>query len=255
MLPSLPYLFSCDSAQFFCKRRPHRKPEGGLHPHPFWSYFFCWESEGRIIDGCLETPKSGCLWGSFTFKDAHWKAEPWPQQAGRCQADTQWSEKRKALLFSSLFQREVPGDCISMSNLHGEQQGTQGVGGGEAWPSLPTCFQTLTWLVGCTFAGVGNYRAPFLVLWKSSCPAVFYFTVIVYPARGNVLSILLLLSMWFDKSSLVNKGLGHLFWEIQVPRTTPRVLFSTWMPWKTEFINSTNSTLCEVKTLLWEKNT
>ena len=35
------------------------------------------------MDGRLEIPESGCLWGIFTFEDAHWKADPWPRQAVR----------------------------------------------------------------------------------------------------------------------------------------------------------------------------
>lgn len=31
------------------------------------------------MDGRLETPELECLWGIFTFEDAHWKADPWPR--------------------------------------------------------------------------------------------------------------------------------------------------------------------------------
>lgn len=191
MLPSLPYLFFCDSAQFLWKRRPHRKPERGLHPHPFWSYFFCWESEGRKMDGCLETPKSGCLWGSFTFKDAHWKAEPWPQQAGRQMPGrhpTQWSDERKALLFYSSFQHEVPGDCISMSNLHGEQQGTEGVGGGAGLAESPHMLPNANvagWLHLCQCRELqGALLGAVEIL--SSCCLLFYWDCIPCPRQCSV---------------------------------------------------------------------
>lgn len=75
------------------------------------------------MDGTLETPESRCLGGMFTCKDAHWEADPWPCQAVRqMPGRQQWSDERKTLLFSSLFQCEVPGDGIYVGNHHGEQQ-------------------------------------------------------------------------------------------------------------------------------------
>lgn len=70
------------------------------------------------MDGSLESPASGSLWGIFTFEDAHQKANPWPRWGPSDRHATQTPDDlmRKALLFSSLFQHEVSGGGIS--NLH-----------------------------------------------------------------------------------------------------------------------------------------
>lgn len=45
ILLSLPYLFSCDSAQFLQERIPHREQREASVLYYFLSNFFCWESE------------------------------------------------------------------------------------------------------------------------------------------------------------------------------------------------------------------
>lgn len=81
------------------------------------------------MDGSLKTPELGCLWGTFTLK-----ADPWPQRAVRQMPGRHLiSDARKTPLFPSLFQHDVPGDGIYVSDVHREQRWGPGctTGGGN----------------------------------------------------------------------------------------------------------------------------
>lgn len=75
ILLNLPYLFSCDSAQFLQERIPHREQREASVLYYFLSNFFCWESErvGKWM-GVLKAQCQG-VFGVFL----HLKANPWPR--------------------------------------------------------------------------------------------------------------------------------------------------------------------------------
>lgn len=207
ILLSLPYLFSCDSAQFLQERIPHREQREASVLYYFLSNFFRWESErGGKWMGVLKAQCQGVFGGIFTFEG---KSLATMGHQTDMPHKTPDDVLRKTLLFSSLFQHEVSGGGIS--NLHCEQQwDSQSRMDGGPWPSLLTCGWS-TCLPGVGMAR--NRRVLFLVVWKSSHPVVFYsFFLITYPAWGNVPAILQLLRRWLSQSSLVNKGLGHHSW-------------------------------------------
>lgn len=184
------------------------------------------------MDGTLETPESRCLGGMFTCKDAHWEADPWPCQAVRQMPGRQrWSDERKTLLFSSLFQWEVPGDGIYVGNHHGEQQWDLRCRDGWGDPGQVSWHNSKRWLdwLAASLPGAvvaRNCRVLLLVCGNPHILLVSIHVVITRPAQGNVSAILQLLSRWLNRSSFVNKGLGHLSSEILVPRPTQKVLFS-----------------------------
>lgn len=87
------------------------------------------------MDGSLESPMSGSLWGIFTFEG---KSLATMGHQTDMPHKTPDDVVRKILLFSSLFQHEVSGGGIS--NLHCEQQwDPQSRMDGGPWPSLLTC--------------------------------------------------------------------------------------------------------------------
>lgn len=103
------------------------------------------------------------------------------RQSDRCEAGGRWSDDRKTLLFSSLFQRGVPGDGIHVSCHPWEQQwdprcGT-GAGGGGTLAEPPDIIPS-TDLAGCISAWDGAGKKlqsalPGAVEIRTSCCLLF----------------------------------------------------------------------------------